>query len=300
MVGDRATVGVSARNPPSILGGGNTLGSDAAIAAEDARINEKIRARSVRLIGSGGEQLGVKPTPDALTIARSEGLDLVEVAPTADPPVCRIMDFGKYRYEQDQKRKESRKKTSNVVIKEMKFRPKIDGHDYTTKMKHVERFLQEGSKVKLTIMFRGREMAHPELGRKILERVAVDVQEYAVVESAPKQDGRNMVMVLNALRKPSTAKKPKPAPGEASLDGSEGHPTPAVPAAAIPTSAFAAVGPVSNGTKPTPLPVAPTAAASATATSVIDPGPETAPAATETVTPAPEAAQEASTEAAAS
>ena len=153
----------------------------------------------------------MKTTPEALTIARTEGLDLVEVAASADPPVCRIMDFGKYRYEQDQKRKESRKKTSNVVIKEMKFRPKIDGHDYTTKMKHVERFLQEGSKVKLTIMFRGREMAHPELGRKILERVAEDVKEYAIVESAPKQDGRNMVMVLNALKKPNAAKKPKPA-----------------------------------------------------------------------------------------
>jgi len=153
----------------------------------------------------------VKTTPDALTIARNEGLDLVEVAATADPPVCRIMDFGKYRYEQDLKRKESRKKTSNVVIKEMKFRPKIDGHDYTTKMKHVERFLQEGSKVILTIMFRGREMAHPELGRKILERVAEDVKDFAIVESAPKQDGRNMVMVLNAIKKPGAAKK-KPAP----------------------------------------------------------------------------------------
>ncbi len=152
----------------------------------------------------------MKPTPEALTIARTEGLDLVEVAASADPPVCRIMDFGKYRYEQDQKRKESRKKASNVVIKEMKFRPKIDGHDYETKMKHVERFLGEGSKVKLTIMFRGREMAHPELGRKILERVAEQVKEYAIVESAPKQDGRNMTMVLNALKKPGPAKKPKP------------------------------------------------------------------------------------------
>ena len=154
----------------------------------------------------------MKPTPEALTIARTEGLDLVEVAASADPPVCRIMDFGKYRYEQDQKRKESRKKASNVVIKEMKFRPKIDGHDYETKMKHVERFLSEGSKVKLTIMFRGREMAHPELGRKILERVAEQVKEYAIVESAPKQDGRNMTMVLNALKKPAPAKKPKPTP----------------------------------------------------------------------------------------
>ncbi len=164
------------------------------------------------MIGSSGEQLGVKPTPEALEIARKDGLDLVEVAASADPPVCRIMDFGKYRYEQDQKRKESRKKASNVIIKEMKFRPKIDGHDYETKMKHVERFLNEGAKVKLTIMFRGREMAHPELGRKILERVAEQVKEFAIVESAPKQDGRNMTMVLNAMKKPAPAKKPKPAP----------------------------------------------------------------------------------------
>lgn len=174
------------------------------------------------LIGSGGEKLGVKPTPEALSLARAEGLDLVEVAANADPPVCRIMDFGKYRYEQDQKRKESRKKASNVVIKEMKFRPKIDEHDYTTKMKHVERFLHEGSKVKLTIMFRGREMAHPELGRKILERVAEQVKDFAVVESAPKQDGRNMTMVLNAIKKPN-AKKPKP---------TDAAPAPETPAAA--------------------------------------------------------------------
>lgn len=135
-------------------------------------------------------------------MASEAELDLVEVAAAADPPVCRIMDYGKWKYEQDQRRKESRRKTSNVVIKEMKFRPKISGHDYETKMKHVERFLAEGSKVKLTIMFRGREMAHPEQGRRILERVAEQVSDFAVVESAPKQDGRNMTMVLNASKKP--------------------------------------------------------------------------------------------------
>jgi translation initiation factor IF-3 len=177
---------------------------DAALATDDARINDRIRARQVRLIGADGAQLGVRTLPDALTIARESGLDLVEVAANADPPVCKIMDFGKYKYEQDQRRKESRKRASNVVIKEMKFRPKIDSHDYDTKMKHVERFLEEGSKVKLTIMFRGREMAHPELGRRILEKVAERVAEIAIVESAPKQDGRNMVMVLNPIRKPKT------------------------------------------------------------------------------------------------
>jgi len=172
----------------------------------------------VLLVAADGEQLGVRPLPEALTIAREQELDLVEVAPNANPPVCRIMDFGKYRYEQDQRRKESRRKTSNVVIKEMKFRPKIDGHDYTTKMKHVERFLAEGSKVKLTIMFRGREMAHPELGRRILERVAEQVSEVAMVESAPRQDGRNMTMVLNPIRKPTAKSKPK-APPAADDDG---------------------------------------------------------------------------------
>ena len=153
----------------------------------------------------------MKPLPEALSIAREQGLDLVEVADKADPPVCKIMDFGKYRYEQDQRRKESRRKASNVVVKEMKFRPKIDGHDYETKMKHVERFLAEGSKVKLTIMFRGREMAHPELGRRILERVADRVADLAVVETAPRQDGRNMTMVLNPTKRPK-AKPAKPAP----------------------------------------------------------------------------------------
>ncbi|HEV8625411.1 MAG TPA: translation initiation factor IF-3, partial [Acidimicrobiia bacterium] len=161
----------------------------------DARINERIRAREVRLVGADGEQIGVKPLPEALHIAREHDLDLVEVAPNANPPVCKIMDFGKYKYEQDVRRKESRRKTSNVVIKEMKFRPKIDEHDYTTKTKHVERFLNEGSKVKITIMFRGREMAHPELGKRILDRIAEQVKDVGNVEAAPRVDGRNMLMV---------------------------------------------------------------------------------------------------------
>jgi translation initiation factor IF-3 len=177
---------------------------DAKLATDDARINDRIRARQVRLIGADGSQLGVKPLPEAQRIATESGLDLVEVAANADPPVCKIMDYGKYKYEQDQRRKESRRKASNVVIKEMKSRPKIDSHDYDTKMKHVERFLAEGSKVKLTIMFRGREMAHPEIGRRILERVAERVNELAAIEAAPRQDGRNMTMVLNPIRKPGT------------------------------------------------------------------------------------------------
>ena len=149
----------------------------------------------------------MKALPEALAIAREEGYDLVEVAANANPPVCRIMNYGRYRYEQEQRRKESRKKATNVVIKEMKFRPKIDAHDYTTKMKHVERFLAEGAKVKLTIMFRGREIFHPELGLKILERIAEQVSDHAIVESAPRQDGRNMTMVLHPIKKPKARAK---------------------------------------------------------------------------------------------
>ncbi|MGZ6966553.1 MAG: translation initiation factor IF-3 [Acidimicrobiia bacterium] len=176
-------------------------------AADEARINDRIRAREVLLIAADGEQLGVRPLPQALAIAREQELDLVEVAPNANPPVCRIMDYRRWQYEQQQRRKESRKKATNVVIKEMKFRPKIDGHDYTTKMKHVQRFLGEGNKVKLTIMFRGREMAHPELGLKILNKIAEDVAEMAIVESSPRQDGRNMTMVLHPTKKPKTSTK---------------------------------------------------------------------------------------------
>jgi translation initiation factor IF-3 len=177
------------------------------IATHEVRINDRIRAREVFLVGPEGEQLGVKPLPEALSYARQLELDLVEVAPNANPPVCRVMDYGRYVYEQEQRRRQSKRKATNVVIKEMKFRPKIDEHDYVTKMKHVVRFLGEGNKVKLTIMFRGREMAHPELGMKILNRVADDVADVAVVESAPRQDGRNMTMVLHPVRK--DGRKPK-------------------------------------------------------------------------------------------
>ncbi len=173
------------------------------------------------LIGANGEQLGVKPLPEALTAAREEDLDLVEVAPNANPPVCRIMNYGRYKYEQEQRRKESRKKATNVVVKEMKFRPKIDEHDYVTKMKHVERFLAEGSKVKLTIMFRGREVFHPELGLRILERVAEQVSEIAMVESAPRQDGRNMTMVLHPTKRAARARAGATPPPPAG-NGNEG------------------------------------------------------------------------------
>jgi translation initiation factor IF-3 len=187
----------------------------------------------VLLIADDGEQLGIKPLPEALAIARSRELDLVEVAPNANPPVARLMDYKRFEYEQQQRRKESRRKATQVVIKEMKFRPKIDVHDYTTKMRHVERFLAEGNKVKLTIMFRGREMAHPELGLRILERIADEVSELAMVESAPRQDGRNMTMVLHPLKRESR----RAAPAKARPAARGGAPATApAPAAAMQAS----------------------------------------------------------------
>ena len=155
----------------------------------------------MRLIDPEGTQLGIKPLPEALSIARSMDLDLVEVAPDANPPVCRIMNFTKFKYEAQQRDKESRKKATNIVVKEMKYRPKIGGGDFDTKTRKVAQFLGEGHKVKITIMFRGREMQHPELGRRILDRVAEEVAEFGKVEVMPKQDGRNMTMVLGPDKK---------------------------------------------------------------------------------------------------
>lgn len=165
----------------------------------EARINEKIRAAEVRLIDEDGTQLGVMATKDALQIAIDKDLDLVEVAPQAAPPVCRIMDYSKYRYEVKQKEKRARKHQSLIVIKEIKFRPKIEDHDFETKKRHVVRFLNHGAKVKVTIMFRGREMTHTELGRALLDRLAEDLIELAKIESMPKLDGRNMIMTLTPL-----------------------------------------------------------------------------------------------------
>jgi translation initiation factor IF-3 len=159
----------------------------------------------VRLVGPDGAQIGITPLPEALRMALELELDLVEVADKANPPVCRIMDYGKYKYEAAQKAKESRKKSTNVVVKEMKYRPKIGVGDFDTKTKKVEQFLTEGHKVKVTIMFRGREMQHPELGRKILDQVAEAVTAVAKVEIYPRLDGRNMTMVLGPDKKAQAA-----------------------------------------------------------------------------------------------
>jgi translation initiation factor IF-3 len=157
------------------------------------------------LVGADGAQIGIKPLPEALNMARELELDLVEVADKANPPVCRIMDYGKYKYEAAQRAKESRKKSTNVVVKEMKYRPKIGAGDFGTKTKKVEHFLSEGHKVKVTIMFRGREMQHPELGRKILDQVAEAVVDQGRVEVYPRLDGRNMTMVLGPDKKAQAA-----------------------------------------------------------------------------------------------
>jgi translation initiation factor IF-3 len=161
-------------------------------------------------VGADGSQIGIVSTPDALRQAQDLDLDLVEVAPQANPPVARIMDYGKFKYERDIRQKEARKKQARIEVKEIKFRPKIDPHDYGTKKGHVERFLRTGARVKVTIMFRGREMARTELGRKILDRLVADLADSAVVESLPKQDGRNMVMVLAPTKKQPEPKAAEP------------------------------------------------------------------------------------------
>jgi translation initiation factor IF-3 len=171
----------------------------------EPRINERIRVPEVRLVGPAGEQVGIVAINDALRLAQEADLDLVEVAPMARPPVAKLMDYGKFKYESALKARESRKNQAQTVIKEIKLRPKIDPHDYGTKKGHVERFLKQGDKVKVTIMFRGREQSRPELGFKLLQRLAGDIEELGFVESAPKQDGRNMIMVIGPHKRKTDA-----------------------------------------------------------------------------------------------
>jgi len=183
----------------------------------------------VRVVGADGAQVGIMDTPKALEMAQDMDLDLVEVAPQAEPPVARIMDYGKYKYEQAVRQRESRKKQTQVTVKEMKMRPKIDPHDYQTKKGHVERFLRQGSKVKVTIMFRGRETAHTELGRKLLDALSNDLEGVAKIEAFPKlADSRNMTMVLGPVKEAITQK----APGEPRRQRSSRPPEAAEPALA--------------------------------------------------------------------
>lgn len=158
------------------------------------RVNEEIRVREVRVVTQEGEQLGVFPIRDALRLAAERNLDLVEVAPSAKPPVCRIMDYGRYRYEQAKKDREARKRQHQVTIKEVKLRPRIDDHDFEVKARNAERFLKEGDRVKATIMFRGREIVHTDLGREVLDRLVSFLQEAGTVERPPRVEGRNMTM----------------------------------------------------------------------------------------------------------
>ena len=167
---------------------------------DTTRINDAIRVPNVRLIDDDGAQLGIKSTDEAREYAYGKNLDLVEVAAQADPPVAKIMDYGKYKYEQEQKAKQARKHQSQIHVKEIKLRPKIGVHDYNTKKGHVERFLNQRAKVKVTIMFRGREQSHPERGRELLLRLADDVKEIGTIESQPLLDGRNMVMLLGPTK----------------------------------------------------------------------------------------------------
>lgn len=163
-------------------------------------MNDAIRAREVRLIDAEGEQLGIKPLNEALEIAAAASLDLVNVAPGAKPPVCRVMDYGKYRYEMQKKEKEARKNQKIVELKEVRFSSKIEEHDYQTKLRNVNKFLNSGDKVKCSVRFRGREITHSDIGRKILERVAEDVKDISSMERRPKLEGRSMIMILNPLQ----------------------------------------------------------------------------------------------------
>ena len=198
--------------PFSIAGwhcGASKTGGVLAISRESLRINEEIRIREVRVTGAAGEQLGIMPTIEALRMAEEQHLDLVEVAPNARPPVCRIMDFGKFRYEQQKREKEAKKKQKTISIKEVKLRPNIDEHDFNVKLKNALRFVEEGNKVKVTIMFRGRELSHPELGRAVLDRVAERMTDLVTIERGAKLEGKNMTMILSPkVQKPTKTVKP--------------------------------------------------------------------------------------------
>ncbi len=174
-------------------------------------MNERIRVREIRVIDDTGTQLGIMPPQQALTIARQKGLDLVEISASANPPVCRIMDYGRYQYQEQKRSREAKKHQKVIEVKEIKFRPKVDEHDYQFKKKHIERFLAEGDKVKATIFFRGREMAHPEIGRRILERLIQDLADIAQPETMPRQEGNQMHTILSqkaGARKPAPAARP--------------------------------------------------------------------------------------------
>jgi translation initiation factor IF-3 len=215
---------------------------------DQTRINERIRVPEVRLIGEDGNQVGVLSRDDALAYARQRDLDLVEVAADARPPVCRVLDYSKYKYEQEQKAKQARKHQKQVTVREIKLRPKIAQNDYETKRGHVERFLKHQDRVKITIMFRGRETTHPERGERLLMQLAEDVGDYGVVEQRPNLDGRNMTMLLAPLK----PKEQEAAEAESSAEGAAAE---AEPAAAV-AEPVAAAAPEPEPAAPAPEPAA--------------------------------------------
>ncbi|MGA7417027.1 MAG: translation initiation factor IF-3 [Acidimicrobiales bacterium] len=258
----------------------------ATVTTNEPRINDRIRAREVRLVDPEGEQLGIKLLPEALNIARQLDLDLVEVAPLANPPVARIMDYGKFKFDAAQRAKESRRKAVHVGIKEMKYRPKIGPGDFDTKTRQVAKFLDEGHKVKITIMFRGREVFHPELGKKILDRIAEQMDGMGKPESVPRLDGRNMVMVLapdKRAKQSAASRGPKSANERPSANNDK-------PAANNDSPTTNSNGPAANSDSPTT-----NSAGSNQATAA----PAPAPAAAASPAPQPAAPAEGPTEAAA-
>jgi translation initiation factor IF-3 len=277
---------------------------------DTTRVNERIRVPEVRVIGDDGEQVGIMKTEDALRMAQERELDLVEVAAEARPPVCRILDYSKYKYEIAQKQKQARKHQQQIVIREIKFRPKIAQHDYDTKKGHVERFLRHKDKVKITIMFRGREVTHPERGRMILDRLAEELQELAIVEQRPNLDGRNMTMMLGPSKAvlagtidddaETTAAKAAQA-AEAEAAASANGESPDAPAADAPesdapaTDASESDAPATDGPE-SDAPAADAPEPDAPATDAPAPAAEAPAAATPTPTPAPAEAESAAPE----
>ncbi|MGV8122439.1 MAG: translation initiation factor IF-3 [Candidatus Xenobiia bacterium LiM19] len=188
--------------------------------SKDLRVNKEIRAKQVRMIGNEGEQVGIIAIKDALTMAEEKELDLVEVSPNADPPVCKLMDYGKFKYEQHKKERDSKAKRKTLEVKEVKLRPKIDDHDFQTKSKTAQRILEEGDKVKVTLMFRGREVVYTKLGEQLLEKLFEEVSSIALIERKPKLEGKNMIMIL-------TPKSVVLLPGAPGAPGAPGGPAPA-------------------------------------------------------------------------
>ncbi len=215
----------------------------------DARTNRRIKAREVRVVGPDAEQLGVLPIDQALARAQELGMDLVEVSPTAKPPVCKIMDYGRFKYLEKKKQNEAKKKQVVVQLKEVKLRPRTEEHDYTTKIKKVREFLGEANKARITVMFRGREMSHRELGQKVLQRVIEDLRDVAVIESAPRMEGRQMFMILAPNPKMLQSQRDK-----AKAAAQAGAAAPAPGAAAQEAPAQAAPGPAGPAPAPAPTP----------------------------------------------